>query len=179
MIQNGGGFADRRRREPAHAEHAQQDADEGARRCQHEHLGQMLTDDAAARGAERHAHRHLPAAERGARDQQVRHVHAGDQQHADPRTQHREEHRVDFRPEQRLGIGDRAGADAAIGFGKLTLNLRGNDRQLRRRLFRRHAALEQANHGIYGVPALARSPAGPRATAPTAPLESERQTSAA
>ena len=106
----------------------------------------MLADDTAARGPERHAHGHFPAPQRRARDQQVRHVDAGDEQDADARAEHRHEHRVDFRAEDRFQIRDRAGADAGIGGGEIVFELRGDRRELCGCLRRRYARLEQADH---------------------------------
>ena len=97
----------------------------------------MLADDAAARGAERHAHRHFAPPQRRPRDEQVRHVDAGDEQHADARAEHREEQRVDFRAENRLRVRHHVGADAAIGGREILLELRGDRRGLRLRLLRR------------------------------------------
>ena len=58
MIQNGGGLTDSASREPAHAEQAEQDADPGADRREHEHFGEMLAHDAVR------ARRRAPSAPR-------------------------------------------------------------------------------------------------------------------
>ena len=108
----------------------------------------MLADDAAPSRAERHAHGHFPAPQRRPRDEKVRHVDAGDEQHADARAEHREEHRVDFRAQYGFGIRHGAGADAAIGGGEIVFELRGDRRELCGRLRHGHAWLEQADHRI-------------------------------
>ena len=64
----------KRQRAPGHAERA-------ARAAQHHALGQQLSNQPAAPGAERRAHSHFARAVHRAREQQIRDVRAGDQQH--------------------------------------------------------------------------------------------------
>ena len=83
--------------EPAHAGNADQDAEAGAGSGKDEDLGEVLADDAGAGRTERHPDRHLALPERCAGHQQVRHVDAGDQEHADPGAQHGVEQVVNLR----------------------------------------------------------------------------------
>ena len=62
-------------------------AEDGANRRQHHALDQQLADNARARRADREAHGDLTLARGGARQQQVREVGAGDQQHEPGRRQ--------------------------------------------------------------------------------------------
>ena len=58
-----------------------QEAEAAGEEREQQALGEELAHQPAARGAEREAHRHLALARRRAREQQVRDVRAGDQQH--------------------------------------------------------------------------------------------------
>ena len=94
MIQNGGGLTESACGEPAHAEDAEQDADARRRPSASTSTSvRCCRTTRSAPGAERHPHRHLAPPQRRARDQQVRHVDARDQQHADAGAEHRVEQR--------------------------------------------------------------------------------------
>ena len=58
----------------------QQQADQPARDGEHEAFGQQLPDDAPAAGAEGGAHGHFFLPRERTRQQQVRHIRAGDEQ---------------------------------------------------------------------------------------------------
>ena len=60
---------------------------EGAESGEHEVFGQKLRDQSSASRPERRANRHLPAAHRAARHQQIRQIDAGDQQERRRRAQ--------------------------------------------------------------------------------------------
>ena len=79
----------------ANAERAEAEAEHAAGQRQHHALGQQLPNDAAAAGADRRADRDLALAARGAHEQQVRDVGAGDQQHKADRAQQDEQRRPD------------------------------------------------------------------------------------
>ncbi len=142
-------------REPAHAEDAEQQADRAARDRQHQHLGEVLPDDAPAAGAQRDPDRHFALPERRARDEQVRHVDARDEQHADACAEHRVEERVDLGPERDLRVRQDVGGHPFVRRRELGLELRGNRPRLRFRLGQRHVRLEQPHH-------LVRRPVGAR-----------------
>ena len=57
----------------------EQDSQRGAQRGQQDALGQQLTNERGAAGAERHAHRHLLLPRRCAHEQQIGDIGAGDQ----------------------------------------------------------------------------------------------------
>ena len=66
-----------------------------AERGEQQALRQQLPDQPASSGAERRAQRELAAPLRAAREQQVRHVHAGDREHQHHRAEDGEERRPD------------------------------------------------------------------------------------
>ena len=120
-----------------HAEHAAHDREQHA-------LGQQLTNQAPAPGAERRAHRHLAAPRRGADEQQVRDVRARDQQHEADRTQEHQQSQADVLDQQvvrahhrRIRIAGRVGGGDALCDGRHVCG-RGVDG---------HAVLEAAEHG--------------------------------
>ena len=79
----------RQRAQQADPAERQQDAGDCAHRGEEERLGQQLTDDAAARRTQRDANGNLPFSRRRAREQQVGHVDARDEEHeTDGRHQH-------------------------------------------------------------------------------------------
>ena len=81
----------RHRRDGAHAERRQGQADDAAQAREQQALDQQLTHDLEPRRAEREADGDLRLPRRGARQQHVRDVGAGDQQHeADRDEQHRQ-----------------------------------------------------------------------------------------
>ena len=80
------------------AELREQQAGRAADRREHDALGDQLANDAPAVAADRRAHRQLALARRGAHQQQVRDVRAGDQQH--------EHHRAHQRDQLRPHVGD-------------------------------------------------------------------------
>ena len=81
----------RHRRDGAHAERRQGQADDAAQAREQQALDQQLADDLEPRRAEREADGDLRLPRRGARQQHVRDVGAGDQQHeADRDEQHRQ-----------------------------------------------------------------------------------------
>jgi hypothetical protein len=65
----------------AHAGHGQRDAYRTTEARQQNALGEQLPDEARSVGAERDAHCHFMPARRGAHQQQVGNVGAGDEQH--------------------------------------------------------------------------------------------------
>jgi len=72
----------------------------------------MLPNRTGVPGAQRHADSDFPTPQRGARDKQIRHVHARDEQHADPGPEHGEEQGVSllasFLPARRVAKIDPA-----------------------------------------------------------------------
>ena len=78
--------------QPAHTGDGEAEAQGPADAAEHDALDEQLTDDAPAGRAEGDPHGELAGAMRGAREQQVRDVRAGDEQHEADRTHHREEH---------------------------------------------------------------------------------------
>ena len=90
-----------------HAGRADRRADRAARDRQHQALGQDLTDDASAAGAEREPDRDLALTRRAAREQQVRDVRADDDQ------QHGHRHEKDA--QRRFQRGDDAVLDGLDG----------------------------------------------------------------
>ena len=129
MIQNGGGLTDSACVNHRMPKMLSRMPTAAADRRQHEHLREVLADDATTGGAERHANGHLALAKRRARDEQVGHVHAGDEQHADAGPEHRVEQAVNLRTEDGLRVRHHVGADAAVGLRELILELRADARE--------------------------------------------------
>ena len=71
----------REQREEAQQPDGQQQAERAADHGEQQRLGDELSEQPAAAGAERRAHRHLPLPGDRAREQQVGDVGAGDEQH--------------------------------------------------------------------------------------------------
>ena len=90
----------------------EQQADDGAGPGEHEALGEQLTHEPPRAGAERRADGQLALARRRAREQQVRDVRAGDQQHEDDGAHQRQDRLPDVRrpgPADRLDVEVQAG----------------------------------------------------------------------
>ena len=83
------------RRERQHAPAGEQEACRAAACDEQQALGDELPRDAAAAGAERRAHRELLRPRRHAREHQIGHVCAGDEQQASDRTERDEQCRPD------------------------------------------------------------------------------------
>ena len=86
--------------------------DQCSARAQHRAFGHQLPDDPCAARAERLSHRDLPLARDRAREQQVRDVRAGDQQHEADGAEEHEERRPDI-SRQRVSSGTTAIAPAS------------------------------------------------------------------
>ena len=84
---------------------------------------QELADQARASGAERTAHAHLAAARRGAREQQVGEVHAGDQQDESHGRRERQQRRANAAHDGFLQAAE-GGVPPGIGIGKLLFGAR-------------------------------------------------------
>jgi len=83
------------RHERAHAEHRHGHADAAAHGGEEQVLGEQLPDEPTAAGAERGTQRELGAPVDTAGEQQVRHVHACDDEHQADRAEDDEERRLD------------------------------------------------------------------------------------
>ena len=121
----------RQRDQPQHAEPREPGPEQRRREAEDGALRQQLPDQAAARRADGGAHDHLAVARRGARELQVRHVGAGDEQHQRDGAEQRVERRARAADElllQRHDVGQLAG----VGGGILRLEPRGDRRQFRR-----------------------------------------------
>lgn len=112
---------------------ADQHAERAARDPKNEPFDQQLTRQACAAGAEGQSHTQFASARRGAREEQVRDIRAGGEQHdADEREQHR--HVVDAdRTADDAGIAAEAARPVRIthhrnGLGPSTPIVRGQDR---------------------------------------------------
>ena len=81
----------RQREERRHAPARDDGTAEAGGERQHHALGEELADQAAASGADRRAHDDLAAARRGARQQQIGDVGAGDEQHEAHRAEQHEQ----------------------------------------------------------------------------------------
>ena len=132
--------------EPTHADHAEPEADDAAEEREHEHLRQMLPDDLSAARANRDADGHFAPPQRRARREQVRHVDARDEEHADRGAEHRVQQAVHFRAQVLLDERLHVCADALVRLWKL-LSETGRDRvDLNARLREGHAVLETRDH---------------------------------
>ena len=105
--------------DPADAPIGEGEPHEAAQQADQYALGEELPEQAQAAGAEGGAHRHLPLPHRGPREQEVRHVGAGDQEDADHRSQHREEDQVHLRAGGLLVQRPDVAAPARMGVRKL------------------------------------------------------------
>ena len=104
----GGGVPDR-----AHDDSGETRSQGPSREGEHEAFGQDLSRDPGAAGAHRGAHRDLPRAGRGAREEDVREVRAGDEENeADAR--HQEPHPAAIRVRDVLGERVHARAEALV-----------------------------------------------------------------
>ena len=151
MIQNGGGLTERawvNQRIPKMLEH---DPDESAGNRQDEDFRQVLPHDAIPACAERHADRDFATAQRCARHQQVGHVDARDEEHANPGAEHRVEQTVDFGAEDGPRVRQHIGADAPVRGWEISLELRRNRLRLRPRLGEADARLQPGDHQDVGT----------------------------
>ena len=118
---------------------------------EHDALGEQLTDDASAAGAERRAQGHLAAPRRGPCQQHVGHVGARDeQQQSGQRREHRRgdvEHRAVLRHRPRLRFGHHEQLDALVRRRVLRGEHVDLDGERRARLFDADAAREATDHG--------------------------------
>ncbi len=121
---------------------ADADAQRPAKHREHEALGEQLSDDASALGAERGPHGDLTGARRRPREQQVGDVRTAQEQHEPHHAQQEHRRRLQF-------ASDDAGADrfdddpaSLVGFGILACEPVGNHSQLGLGGFHRHARLQ-------------------------------------
>ena len=118
-----------------------------AGRRKHEALGRQLTHETPSPRAERRAKRHLVLPRRRAREQQVRHVGAGDEQDEPDGAEERHERRLRVLDDIVL---ERHDPDAHVGrlvHGVLLPELPGDAVHLGLRLLERHARLQPAEDG--------------------------------
>ena len=118
---------------------------------QDEDFRQVLPHDAIPACAERHADRDFATAQRCARHQQVRHVDARDEEHANPGAEHRVEQTVDFGAEDGPRVRHHIRADAPVRGWEISLELRRNRLRLRPRLGEADVRLEPGDHQDVGT----------------------------
>ena len=104
-------------------------------------LGQRLSGETQAAGAERRAYRHLALARRRFGEQQVGHVDARDEEHEGDGAEKGQE-AVTHRRLQLVAQGRHVRAVVAVGLGILLLKLRADPIHLRPCAFERHAGLQ-------------------------------------
>ena len=127
-----------------HGDEGQHQSATRAKRGQHEALGQQLHRDAAAAGAERDAHRELVLPRERARQHQVGHVGArNEQDEADGPEQNpqRPPHRADYLIEQRHDV-EREAAIRRVDIRKVAAQPGGQDVHLLPRRVHAHARLQ-------------------------------------
>ena len=105
-------------------------------------LGQQLPDDASAAGADGRAQRHFTLARRGAHQQQVRDVGAGDEQDEGDGGAQNEQRGPRAPDEHRLHPLETEASSVAEGVWKLGGVFRGRQLEPRLPLLERHASLE-------------------------------------
>ncbi len=115
----------------------------GHKRQQHA-LDEQLPDDAPPRRANRDADRNLARAVGRARQKQVGHVRAGDEQHERDGAHERPEKNPYLAADDLLGERRHHGGDPLVGVGKLSGQGLGDTGHLAARLFDRHAVGEAA-----------------------------------
>ena len=118
-------------------------ADEGEQHA----FDEQLPDHLQARGAYREADPDLPGAIGGSRQQQVRHIRAGNQQHEDDRAHQRPEHGANGAAVDRAEPVDER-RQPFIFFGIVALKLGANRRHFRLCLLEGHAICQPAEHNV-------------------------------
>ncbi len=104
-------------------------------------LGQRLSGETQAAGAERRAYRHLALARRRFGEQQVRHVDARDEQHEGDRAE-KSQKAVTHRRLKLVAQGRHVRAVVTVGLGILLLKLRADPIHLGPRPLERHRRLQ-------------------------------------
>jgi hypothetical protein len=126
--------------ESAHRGRRQRDSGRSACHRKQHALGQDEPHEPDAARADRGAQRELAAPPRATRQQEARHVHAGDHEHQQDGTGHHEEHRLHAAHERRLQRLDRDPRGGVIGPGPAFGEHRASRRvRLARRAVERHA----------------------------------------
>ena len=142
------------RDDPAHAEIREPDADRGARHREHEPFDEQAAHEPPAARAEGRTNPHLPAADGGAREHQVRHVRARDEQHERDRAEQHQHPQLDP-PDEVLAQRDHADAPARAPLGVLRVERLGHTVHLLRGLLDRHTGLETRDRDEVVVPVAA------------------------
>ena len=83
------------RHQRAHADYRDGQPESAADRCQKQALREHLPNHAHPSGAQRGAHGEFTAPPRAEREQQIRHIHAYDQEHQSNRAENRQQRRLD------------------------------------------------------------------------------------
>ncbi len=134
------------RHEGARRPGGEDEADTRAREPQHERLGQQLPEEPGARGAEGGAQRELLLARRGAREEQVGHVGAGDEEHEADGTQE-DEQGPSHVADHEIVEADRREGQRRVRLGKGRLQSTPDALQIGEDLRQRHARAGAADHG--------------------------------
>jgi len=132
-------------RQQSHAPPRDQDAQQAAAQRQHQAFRQQLPQHVPARGPQRRPYGHLLTAIGGPRQQQVGHVHAGDQQHQRNCRQQNHQRRPQ-RPREPLTEPGHARTDSGVGRGIRARQAAGDGVHLDLRLRQRRPRLEPRDH---------------------------------
>ncbi len=122
----------------------QRQAQRASREREQDAFGKQLAEDSSRACAKRSANRELAGAARGARQQKIGDVHAGDQEHESNRGEKHQQNRLDV-AEHVLPERNQARADAFVVVGKSRRQVARDFAHVRACLFNADAGLEPAN----------------------------------